>query len=277
MNKIVRIITAASLSIASLVCSTSVYAGEVLQRVLDSKTLKVAVGTDWGAMSSLNANNELDGYDIEVAKSIAKYLGVKPEFVTPGWDIIAAGSWQGRWDMSMGQMTATKTRAEKFDFSIPYFYERAAVVVHKDSKASSFSDLNGKIIGVASGTLAEAYANQNFKWDWIGAHPEDYKFKAGEVKVYTTSNIAFDDLRIGDGTRLDAIVTDGTIAEKAIKSGYPFKVLGYLFATPCSIPMMKGDKEFNEKVSAALKSMKDDGTLSKLSIKWYGSDHSVEK
>lgn len=277
MNKIVTIITAASLSIVSVVYSTSVYAGEVLQRVLDTKTLKVAVGTDWGPMSSLNANHELEGYDIDVAKGVAKYLGVNAEFVTPGWDIIAAGNWQGRWDMSMGQMTPTTTRAEKFDFSTPYFYEKAAVIVHKDSKASKLSDLNGKIIGASTGTLAEDYANQNFKWDWIGAQPEDYKFKAGEVKVHTSTGVALDDLRLGDGIRLDAILTDGTLAEKAIKSGYPFKVLGYLFATPCSIPMMKGDKEFNEKVSAALKSMKDDGTLSKLSIKWYGSDHSVEK
>ncbi|ARP68107.1 MULTISPECIES: transporter substrate-binding domain-containing protein [Mesorhizobium] len=276
MNKIVTIITAASLSIASVVYSTSVYAGEVLQRVLNTKTLRVAVGTDWGAMSSLNANHELEGYDIDVAKGVAKSLGVNVEFVTPGWDIIAAGNWQGRWDISMGQMTPTKTRAEKFDYSTTYFYEKAAVIVHNDSKASTLSDLNGKIVGVSAGTLAEDYVNQNFKWDWIGARPEDYKFKAGEVKVYTSTGVALDDLRLGDGTRLHAILTDGTLAERAIKSGYPFKVLGSLFATPAAIPMMKGDKEFSEKVSAALKSMKDDGTLSTLSIKWYGSDHSVE-
>ncbi|MER8383759.1 transporter substrate-binding domain-containing protein [Mesorhizobium sp. M1399] len=277
MNKIATVITAASLSIASVVCSTSVYAGEVLKRVLETKTLKVAVGTDWGAMSSLNANHELEGYDIDVAKGVAKYLGVNVEFVTPGWDIIAAGNWQGRWDISMGQMTPTKVRAEKFDYSTNYFYDQGAAVVHNDSKASNLSDLNGKIVGVAGGTLAEDYANQTFKWDWVGAQPEDYKFKAGEVKVYTTTNIAFDDLRLGDGTRLDAILTDGTLAEKAIKSGYPFKVLGNFYAAPAAIPMMKGDKEFNEKVSAALKSMKDDGSLSKLSVKWYGSDHTVEK
>lgn len=277
MNKITTTITAASMVIASVVFGTTAYAGEVLQRVLATKTLKVAVGIDWGSASSLNAQHELDGYDVEIAKRIAKDLGVKAEFVTPGWDIMTAGNWEGRWDIGMGQMAPTKARAEKLDFSEPYFYDRIVIIVHNDSKATKAADLNGKTVGVTSGHMAEAYANQTYTPDLVGAEPVHYDFKAGAVKTYPSGTVGFDDLRLGDGTRLDAYITDGSIAETAIKSGYPFRVLDTLFYTPGAISMMKGDKELVEKVNAVLKSMRDDGTLSKLSIKWYGSDHSVEK
>ncbi|MER9408212.1 transporter substrate-binding domain-containing protein [Mesorhizobium caraganae] len=276
MYKIAMTIAAASIAITSVAFCTSAYAGEVLQRVLDTKTLKVAVGTDWGTISSLNTNHELEGYDIDVANGIAKYLGVKAEFVTPGWDLIVAGQWVGRWDIGMGQMTPTTERAEKLDFSENYYYGHEVAVVPTDSKAKESSDLNGGIVGVTTGTLEEQYANQTLTPNWIGAKPIEFKFKAGAVKAYSSANVAFDDLRLGDGIRLNAVVTDGESSAKAIKSGYPLRVLDTLFSAPGAISMMKGDKEFQDKISAAIQTMKDDGTLSKISIKWYGTDNSVE-
>lgn len=270
------IAAAASIAGASVAFSTSASAGEILDHVLKTKALTAAVGTDWAPSSFLNDKGELDGYDVEVAKGIAKYLGVEAKFVTPGWDLIAAGKWQGRWDIGMGQMTPTKARMDSFDLSVIYFYEKAVAVVHKDSKATKLSDLDGKKIGGANDTSAIAYAKHSFTPGWIGAKPVEYQFTPGEVKEYQSSPVAMDDLRLGDGVRLDAIATDGSYAENAIKSGYPIKVLGTLFSSPGVIALLKTDKEFNEKVAAAVKSMRDDGTLSKLSTKWYGSDHSVE-
>lgn len=277
MIKITTFLAAAAMAIGSVGYGSSAYAGEVLQRVLAMKTLKVAVGPDWGRSSSLNANHELEGHDIDVAKGIAKYLGVEPEFVTPGWDLIVAGDWQGRWDIGMGKMTPTKERAEKLDFSENYFYDQVVALVHKDSKAKELSDLNGGIVGASAGTLGENYANQTLIPNWIGARPFEYKFKAGQVRSYASDYVAYDDLRLGDGTRLNAVLADAAGTKDVIKSGYPFRVLGVLFSAPAAIPMMKGDKEFRDKVSAAIKSMKDDGALSKLSIKWYGADYSVEQ
>ncbi|TIV55928.1 transporter substrate-binding domain-containing protein [Mesorhizobium sp.] len=277
MGRIATSIVAATLAITSVASyGTSAMAGEVLERVLAAKTLKIAVGTDWGPISSLNEKHELVGFDVDVAKAIARFLGVKAEFVTPGWDVIAAGNWGNRWDLSMGQATPTKERAEKFNFTTNYFFERQVVVVHNTSKYSTPSDINGKTVGVGSGTLAEQYANHTLTPNWLGAEPFDYKFKAGDVKVYTSTNVAFDDLRLGDGIRLNAVITDSTIAQTAIKAGYPFKTIGALLSAPGAIMTMKGDQEFTDKISAAIKSMQNDGTLSELSKQWYGSDHSAE-
>ncbi|WFU12809.1 transporter substrate-binding domain-containing protein (plasmid) [Rhizobium sp. CB3090] len=275
---IVNIATSLSLALASAAFSVSANAGEVLDRVLSNKTLTVAVGTDWGPISHLDEKHELVGYDIDVAKGIAKYLGTGTTFVTPGWDIITGGKWQGRWDVAMGQMIPTKARAEVFDFPALYIWGPNVAVVHKDSKATKLSDLDGKVIGVASGTGAEAYANQKFQPAWENAKPVEYPFKAGQIKTYTSTNIAFDDLRLGDGVRIDGVLTDETIARDAIKAGYPLKVLEpALFSSPAAIAILPGDKDFHDKVAAALKEMKADGTLSKLSMKWYGVDYTVEK
>ncbi|MQX91590.1 transporter substrate-binding domain-containing protein [Sinorhizobium meliloti] len=280
MNKhVTTIATVASFTVGCVACSANANAGAVLERVLSTKTLTVAVGTAWGKMSFLNDKHELDGSDVDIANAIAKSLGVKTNFVTPGWDVITAGKWEGRWDMAMGQMTPTKARAEKLTFPAVYFYNHAVAVIHKDSKATKLSDLDGKVVGVSASTTQESYANHDLTPDWLGAQPIQYQFKPAQVKAYPSSNnIALEDLRLGDGVRLDAVLADESTAINAIRSGYPLKVLGEsLYSEPGSIVTLHGDKEFGDKIAAAIKSMKDDGTLSKLSIKWYGVDYTVEK
>ncbi|MER9567493.1 transporter substrate-binding domain-containing protein, partial [Mesorhizobium sp. M0571] len=273
MNKLVRTIAvAASLAAASLALPATANAGEVLDRVLKTKTLTVAVGTDWGKMAFLNDQHQLDGFDIDVVKSVAKSLGVEANFVTPSWDVIAAGKWQGRWDMTTW-MTPTKARAEKFDFPAIYIENSVVGVVHKDSKITKLSELEGKVVGVAAGDSAEQYVNHKLAADWIGAEPIEYQFTPGQVKTYATSKIAFDDLRLGDGVRLDGALSDDSGVEDAISAGYPLKAIGVAFSTPASLAVAPGDKEFNDKIAAAIQSMKDDGSLSKLSIKWFGVDH----
>lgn len=276
MKDLITSLAAASLAVVTAASSNEANAGEVLDRVLATKTLTVAVGADWGAMSHMNDKHEIDGDDVDVAKGIAKLLGVEVKFVTPGWDIIAAGKWQGRWDLAMGQMTPTHARAEKFDL-VTYFYGPTVAIVHRDSKATKLSDLEGKVVGVGSGTAAESYANHTFKAEWIDAKPIEYEFTPGEVKTYGSTNIAFDDLRLGDGVRLDAVLGDDTIAREAMKAGYPIKVVGALFSAPGAIAIEKGDAEFYNKVSASVKSMMEDGTRAKQTVKWFGMDYSTEQ
>lgn len=65
----------------------------------------MATDANWAPQSFLNDNNEMDGFDVDVAREIAKRMGVDIEFVTPDWSIITAGNWAGRWDISVGSMT----------------------------------------------------------------------------------------------------------------------------------------------------------------------------
>ncbi|NLS00364.1 transporter substrate-binding domain-containing protein [Rhizobium sp. P38BS-XIX] len=277
MTRLARMAAVAA-SLAVVLAAIPANAGAVLDRVMAAKTLKVATDANWAPQSFMNDKNELDGFDIDVAKNVGQRLGVKVEFVTPGWDIITAGKWAGRWDVDVGSMTPSKERAKIFDFPAVYYYTPAVVAVHKDSKATKFSDLDGKVVGTTATSTFEAYAKQDLTLDAAGAPPFKYEFKPKDVKSYANSTTAFDDLRLGDGTRLDAVVSSLPSVRDAVKAGYPIKQLGEpVFYEPLAIAIEHGDKEFNDKIADAIKDMKADGTLSKLSVKWYGIDYTVVK
>lgn len=269
-------ITAFAAALAVALAAVPAQAGAVLDRVLAAKTLKVATDASWAPQSFMNDKNEMDGFDVDIAKEIGKHLGVSVEFVTPGWDIITAGNWQGRWDMHVGSMTPTKKRAEIFDFPAVYYYTPAAIAVHKDSKAEKLADLDGKVVGATATSTFDAYANHDLTLDAAGAPAFTYEFKAGEVKSYANSTTAFDDLRLGDGVRLDAVVSSLPSILDAEKAGYPIKQLGKpVFFEPLAVAIEHGDEELGMKIAGAVEAMKADGTLSRLSVKWYGVDYTV--
>lgn len=248
-------------------------AGETLDRVTSSKTLTMSSDPEYPPQSFLNDANEMDGFDIDVGKEIAKRLGAELKIVTPGWDVITAGGWAGRWDMSVGSMTPTKARAEVLNFPAIYYYTPAAFAVHANSAATSLADLDGKVIGSCGGCTYDAYLNKDLVIDAEGVPPFDYQVTAGEIKTYDTDTNAFDDLRLGDGVRLDAVFSALPTIQEAIKNGYPMKIVGEpAFYEPLAVATDKGDAEFDAKIAEAVSAMHEDGTLKALSEKWYGVD-----
>ena len=248
-------------------------AGEVLDRVMKTKTLTMSSDPAYPPQSFLNDKNEFEGFDIDVGREIAKRLGTELKIITPAWEVITAGNWGDRWDMSVGSMTPTSERARVLDFPAIYYFTPASFAVHKDSKAQTVEDLNGKVIGVCGGCTYEAYLKKDLKIDAEGVPPFDYKVEAKEIRTYETDTNALDDLRLGDGKRLDAAMSSLTVINDAIKNGYPLRVLGDpAFYEPLAVATDKGDPEFDAKIAEIVKAMHDDGTLTKLSQKWFGSD-----
>lgn len=253
-------------------------AGEALDRVLTNKVLKVATDANWAPQSFINDKNEMDGFDVDVAREVAKRLGVKVEFVTPSWDIITAGNWNGRWDLSVGSMAPTKSRAKVLSFPAVYYYTPASAAVHNDSTAQVPSDLDGKIVGATTSSTFEFYLNKDLTIDAAGVPDFKYQITPREIRSYKDTTAVMDDLRLGNGTRLDGMVASLPAILSAIKSGYPFKVLGEpLFYEPLALAIDRGDQAFNDKLAEIVKSMQDDGTLHTLSIKWYGVDYTKAK
>ena len=268
-----RILTLATVAALALSTTTS-FAGEALDRVMEEGTLKVATDANWAPQSFLNDNNEMDGFDIDVAREIAKRLGVEVEFVTPSWDIITAGRWNGRWDLSVGSMTPTKSRAEVLAFPGVYYYTPASIAVHKDSPFETVSDLNGKAVGAGTSTTFELYLQHDLNIDAEGVPAFEYQLTA-ENKSYKDSTAAMDDLRLGDGVRLNGMVGSLPAILSAIEANYPLRVLGDpVFYEPLALAIDRGDEEFNDKLAGILADMKADGTLSALSVKWYKIDYS---
>ncbi|ESX19326.1 MULTISPECIES: transporter substrate-binding domain-containing protein [unclassified Mesorhizobium] len=273
-----KLIAWLALATTTLAFASAASAGETIDRVTSKKAMVVATNSGWPPQSFLDDSNQLVGFDIDVSKEIARRLGVEVSFDTPDWATMTGGHWQGRYDLGVGSVTPTKARAKVIDFEGIYYYSPYVYVVHKDSPAKSVADLNGKIIGVETATTSEDFIRRQLEIDAPGLPPIEYKLEPGEIRTFADSMLPFDDLRLGDGVRLNAVIAPEQTAQNAIKNGYPLRVLegGYAFREPLVVIAEKGDAEWNAKIGAILDEMKKDGTLAKLTTKWYGKDYSSD-
>jgi polar amino acid transport system substrate-binding protein len=247
-----------------------------LAHIMQTGVVKVATDPRYPPQSSFDAaSNQWKGFDIDVANEIGKRLGVKVQFVTPAWETITAGNWQGRWDLSVGSMTITPDRAEVLDFTPPYYFTPAGLAVHEDNTSiKTPADLTGKKVGVCGGCTYDQYLRGTLK---IPNFPIDFKVHGAQIVTYDTDTTAIQDLSLGDCVRLCAVFSAIPTLEGAIKAGKPIKLMGDpLFFEPLAVAI---DKQASldpttlvKKVSSIIQDMHQDGTLTKLSMKWYGAD-----
>lgn len=259
---------------AAFTMTSVAHAGTTLDRVLSKKSMVVATNSGWPPQSFLDDSNQMVGFDIDVSREIGKRLGVEVSFQTPEWATLTGGHWQGRYDVGVGSVTPTKARAQVIDFAGIYYYSPYVYVVHKDSPLKTVADLNGKVIGVETATTSEDFIRRNLQIDAPGLPPVQYKVEPGEVRTFADSMLPFDDLRLGPGVRLDAVIAPEQTAQNAIKNGYPLRIIAgeYAFREPLVIIAEKGDPEWTAKVGEIIKQMKADGTLGTLTKKWYSVD-----
>ena len=238
--------------------------------------LKIATNGSWKPQSFLDEHNQLTGFDVDVAREIARRLGRTARFETPDFATMTGGHWHGRWDIAVGSVTPTKARAQVVDFAGVYYFSPYVFAVHRDSQASRAEDLNGKVIGVETGTTSEDYIRRRLRIDAPGVAPAQYRVMPGRVRTYADSTMPLDDLRLGDGVRLDATVSAEQTVLGAIKNGYPIKILpgGYAFREPLTVITDKGNPRWTAQIQQIIANMKADGTLGALTSKWYGRDYS---
>ncbi|WP_294738254.1 transporter substrate-binding domain-containing protein [uncultured Pseudomonas sp.] len=274
MISLTRFVAAATVATALAGLTGAAWAGSTLDRIHETKVIKVATSANWPPQSFLGPDNKLQGFDIDVASEIAKRLSSKVDFVTPEYGIITAGRWSSRWDLSVGSMTPTTERTRVLDFPAIYYYTPYVFAVHKDAAGTKLADLNGKIIGVEAGTTSEDYINRRLKIDAADVPPFTYDVTPGEVRTYGDSMGPLDDLRMGNGVRLNATLSALPTIVAAIKNGYPIvRVEGKpAYYEPLAIAVDKGDEAFNSALTKIVADMKTDGTLKQLSEKWYGAD-----
>ncbi|CAN7574410.1 transporter substrate-binding domain-containing protein [Rhizobium sp. LjRoot254] len=273
-----RLLTWLALGAAAMTLSTQAQAGATLDRVMEKKAMVVATNSGWPPQSYLDDSNQMVGFDIDVSREIAKRLGVEVSFETPEWATLTGGRWQGRYDLGVGSVTPTKPRAQVIDFVGVYYYSPYVYVVHKDNTAKTVTDLNGKVIGVETATTSEDFINRRLEIDAPGIPPIEYKLEPGEVRTFADSMLPFDDLRLGDGIRLSAVIAPEQTARNAIKNGYPVRVIEgeYAFREPLVVIAEKVDPDWTAKVGGIIAEMKKDGTLATLTTKWYGKDYSAD-
>jgi polar amino acid transport system substrate-binding protein len=265
------------------VCSTTDAEGDLLAEVCEKGVLTVSTDPAYPPQSKyLPKEDKYVGFDIDVATEIANRLGVDIAWQTPSWDVITAGSWNGRWDISVGSMTPTNDRQQVLNFTEPYYYTPAVAVVHEDNTSVQdlTTDLDGATIGVCSGCTYEQFLDKSLD---IKGFEFDFVVDDATIRGYDTDTTALQDLALGDGTRLDAAMTSLTTAQGYADEGNPVKIVGDpLFYEPLSVAIDKSSDldpaPLTDAVDQIVGEMHDDGTLTEMSEEWYdGTDLSVQQ
>jgi polar amino acid transport system substrate-binding protein len=255
------------------VCEThDADAGDLLAEICTNEEIRVSTDPAYPPQSELNPETgEYEGFDIDVATEIADRLGVGIAWETPDWEVLTAGSWNDRWDMSVGSMTPVNERQEVLNFTEPYSFVPAVIVVHEDSDVTDVStDLDGAKIGVCADCTYQFFLEKSLE---IAGYEFDFVIDDATVQGYDTDTTALQDLALGDGTRLDAVMTSSPTAV-AFAEENPVKVVGGpVFGEPLAIAFDKASDldgaSLQEAVDQIVADMHADGTLTELSKKWY--------
>jgi polar amino acid transport system substrate-binding protein len=262
-----------------------------LAEVVDRGRLIIATDPDYPPQSELvpdaarTANtkcvsteytaNELTGFDVDVAVEIARRLGLEACFVSPTWTQLTSGSWDDHWDISVGSMAITPERLQLLYFTQPYYMAPAALLIHKDNTIfTQPNQLSGKRIGVCAGCTYEYYLQGSLK---MPGQTIDFDVKDAVIVAYDTEIPALDDLALGDGVRLDAVLTGQPLGQSMIASGMPVKQLdGPMFTEYLAAAMDKKSSKdplpLVRRVTQMIQDMHGDGTLLRLSQQYYGLD-----
>jgi polar amino acid transport system substrate-binding protein len=247
---------------------------DLLAKIQADGVIRVSTDPAYPPASSLNEQTgEYEGFDIDVATEIAKRLGVEIAWETPAWELITAGNWNGRWDMSVGSMTVTPERAEVLHFTPAYYFTPASVAVLESNTEvqDPTTDLDGATIGVCGGCTYDFFLQGTLE---IPGYTFDFVIDDPQIKTYDTDSTAIQDLVAG---RTDAAMSSLPILQGAIDKDRPIRIVGDpLFYEPLGVAFDKSSEldptSLVEEVSSIIEEMHADGTLSDLSTKWYGTD-----
>ncbi len=208
-------------------------------------------------------NNEIVGYDIDVANEIGKRLGVEARPQGTNWATVIQTLYDGGFDLILGGMTATEKRYQRVNFSIPYMDASSGLLVMSNSGIMGRSELGGKTVSAGAGT---PQINQ------LKLSAEELGFEySGEIKTYDSDAVAYEAMRVG---RIDAYASTIVSLLEFAKTTEDFDVLP--FASDMweqewtAMAFRKEDETLRAAFNEAIRDMKADGTLAALQEKWFG-------
>lgn len=226
---------------------------------------KIVVGLDdnFPPMGFKDENNEIVGFDIDLAKEAAKRMGREVEFKAIDWSSKEAEVKSGRVDVLWNGLDITEKRKENMLFSDPYMDNRQILFVKKGTTGiTDEKSLAGKVVGTQSAGTAEEYMDKS----------DFFKKQVKEVKKYPDYVAAFMDLENG---RVDAIVGD-EITGRYYMSKHPDTIEAVDSAigeiSMFGIAFRKDDQKLRDEVQKVLNDMREDGTMAKISEKWFGKN-----
>ena len=233
--------------------------GDLLARIRERGEIVVAMEGTWAPWTYHDESDQLVGYDVEVAQRVAEKLGVTASFVEGEWDGLLAGLDAGRYDIMVNGVDVDESRREKYDFSIPYAYNRTAVIVSADNDSiQSMEDLSGKS---TANTLNSTYASVAESYGASVTGVNDFiqtieLLASGRIDATLNAEVSYYDYL--------AQHPDAGIKVACIDPN----------TTQVAIPLRKGEETaaLREAIDQALTQLREEGVLTELSVKYFGTD-----
>ena len=249
----------AVLMLASLLTITVSAEQDLLAKIQERGTIIIGLEGDWASWSFVDENDQLMGFDAEVARAIAAKLGVEAEIIPGEWDGLFAGMDAGRYDIVVNGVEVTPERTEKYDFADPYAYIRTALIVRGDNETiKTFEDLKGK---KTANSIASTYMNL----------AEDYGATCYGVDTLDET------LTMVLQGRVDATL-NAIVSYTDYMAQHPDANLKVVATTEdasnVAIPMRKGAETASllEAINKAIAELHEEGVISELSVKYFGED-----
>ena len=254
MRKLVLMLAAGLAALATQVCA---------------RDLRVGSECTYPPFNYKDANGELLGFDIDVAREVVKRIGADVSFVCQPFDSLIPGLLAGKFDLLAASMSITDERKKSIDFSIPYRSSTARFIGADDSDAKPLTDdgqpnpagMEGKTIAIQRSSTYESYMRD--------------KFPSATVQLYDTVDNMLLDLT---SKRVDLVFAGpiklaNDFLDKPRGKGYKFigpeiNDVKY-FGPGVGIVMRKDDAGLRDEVDKAMKALIDDGTFKTINDKYW--------
>ncbi len=260
MKKIL-ILLFTTLVFAAAGCKKNEQAGAGADNNSDNNSASLIIGLDdsFPPMGFRDENNEIVGFDIDLAREVAKKLNMKLVVQPIDWASKELELNNGKISCIWNGLSVSPAREEAMTLSKPYIANRMIIITKNDSTLSSKADLEGKTVGLQTGSTAVAALEKD---------PINAKVKQA---TYENNVLALQDLEIG---RIDAVIMDEVVA-KYITTKKPgiYKVLNDSFNEEFyAIAFKKGNVELKDKVEQAISQLIAEGKATEISKKWFNDD-----
>lgn len=230
----------------------------------------VTVGTEgvYAPFTFLDEKGVITGYDVEVVQEIARRVNLEVKFVPTPWDSMFLALDARKFDLVANQISKNPKRAEKYAFSDDYLVSAAQIIVRGDRPGTfgnGYADLKGLKVGTGVGSN---YTKQLEEFNQKNGNAIELKYYDGNLTTVLQDIVA---------GRLDATVNDRlTVGYNAKKLGTNVKVVGKPLDFEPSYFVFRKDAQglaLAAQFNQGLAQIKQDGTLARLSRKWFGADY----
>ena len=226
----------------------------------DGGTLRMGTNATFPPYEFVGDDGNVQGIDADIAAAVADKLGMKLEITDMEFDSLIPALQSDTIDMALAGMNVSPERQESVDFSDSYAKGVQVIIVKDGSDIASPDDLEGKSIGVQTGTTGDIYCTDDYGQEHVK------QFNNGPLAVAALVN-----------GQIDCVVIDQEPAKNYVAANSGLKILDTAYADEdYAIAIKKGNTELLDKVNGALKELQDDGTVQSIVDKYITTDSAAQ-